>query len=305
MLSMSSKNNTYRADIQGLRALAVSSVILFHTSNEWLPGGFIGVDIFLVISGFLITFIILKQKEQNQFSFKDFFINRVRRIVPAYFFLLAIVTFFMAILLTPADYQFFQNSLKSSLYFVSNQYFSDFGNYFSPNANELPLIHTWSLAIEMQFYLFLPFLIVLMPSKYLNVTVGVLIAMLSLYGSYEIFVNDDKQRIYFSLLSRIPEFLIGSWCALTGVGKNWNATTSNVLSAIGLILIVTSLIFINESSLFPGVLALPACIGTALIISAQRGAINSLLSLPLFVFILTISVALANIGRISVLFRRV
>ncbi|NRF63612.1 acyltransferase family protein [Vibrio coralliilyticus] len=282
---MSSKNTTYRADIQGLRALAVSSVILFHTSNEWLPGGFIGVDIFLVISGFLITSIILKQKEEKQFSFKCFYINRVRRIVPAYLFLLVIVTFFMVILLTPSDYKFFHDSLKSSLYFASNQYFSDFGNYFAPNANELPLLHTWSLAIEMQFYLFLPFLIVFMPSKYLKVTVGGLIVMLSLYGSYEIFVNDDKQKIYFSLIARMPEFLIGSWCALVGCRKGWDAKISNLMSTIGLVLIIVSLIFINESSPFPGVLALPACIGTALIIAARNSSINSLLSRPLLVVI--------------------
>ncbi|HGF7528475.1 TPA: acyltransferase family protein, partial [Vibrio cholerae] len=161
----SHSNAAYREDIQGLRALAVLSVIFFHVNKTWLPGGFIGVDIFLVLSGFLITSIILNEQASNTFSIREFFIKRIKRIVPAYLMLLIVVTFLMAILLIPKDYNFFEESLKSALYFSSNQYFSSFGNYFAPNSNELPLLHTWSLAVEMQFYFFLPFLLTLAPKK--------------------------------------------------------------------------------------------------------------------------------------------
>ena len=285
MLFIMRSKGFYRKDIQGLRALAILSVIFFHTNKEWLPGGFIGVDIFLVISGFLITSIILKQKKENAFSFRQFFFNRVKRIVPAYFFLLSIVAIFSAILLTSTDYKFFKDSLEHSLYFTSNQYFADFGNYFAPNANELPLIHTWSLAVEMQFYLLLPFLVMLLPSKYLKATVVILILTLTLYSSYEVFVDDDKQKIYFSLLARIPEFLIGSWLALNSSGKKWDTATSNLLAAIGLLCIAVSFIYIDESKAFPGIMALPACIGTALIIAAQNSFINTLFSKSILVWI--------------------
>lgn len=292
MLSSLPLKTSYREDIQGLRALAVLSVITFHVNKEWLPGGFIGVDIFLVISGFLITSIIIKQQEIKNFSFKHFFINRVKRIVPAYFVLLAVVTYCMAILLTPTDYKFFYDSLKSSIYFASNQYFSSFGDYFAPNANELPLMHTWSLAVEMQFYLFLPFLLVLTPSRYLGKIIPILIITLTVYSSYEVFIDSDRQKMYFSLLARAPEFLIGTWLALNSFRIRWNTTTSNLLAAIGLLLIAMSLILIDESTPFPGFIAIPACVGTSFIIAAQNSATNNLFSHPALVWIGVLSYSL-------------
>jgi len=285
MLSKLRTKSNYRKDIQGLRAFAILSVLIFHTNKEWLPGGFIGVDIFLVISGFLITSIIINQQQTGSFSLKHFFLSRAKRIIPAYLLMLGIVTVFMAIFLTPTDYKFFIDSLNPSLYFASNYYFSNFGNYFAPNANELPLLHTWSLGIEMQFYLILPFFLTLVPPKYLISTVTLLFLILTIYTNYAVFMDDNAQGMYFSLLARIPEFLVGSWLALASIGKNWTFIKSNFLSAFGLFLVTSSIIFIDENTAFPSFMVLPACLGIGLIIAAKRSIINALFSQPLLVWI--------------------
>ncbi|MEI2614103.1 MAG: acyltransferase [Methylotenera sp.] len=125
-----------------------------------LPGGFIGVDVFLVISGYLITQILMSQKlKSNQnilHTLKFFYFSRIKRIAPAYFVMLFATTVVAAILYIPPDYNTFYKSLKSALYFNSNHYFAGFGDYFAPSALEQPLLHTWSLAVEIQFYLLLP-----------------------------------------------------------------------------------------------------------------------------------------------------
>lgn len=271
----------FRKDIQGLRALAVLAVILFHTNKEWLPGGFIGVDIFFVISGFLITSIILEQKKSNQFSFEKFYVNRIKRIVPAYYVLIGIVTVCVAILLTPQDFKFFRESLNSSLLFSSNNYFSNFGDYFAPNAYELPLLHTWSLAVEMQFYLFLPLLLLIIPTKYLKVSFAFVGISLMAYSTYEIFTGTGKNSMYFSLIARVPEFLFGSFLVVSRIGNRWNRETSNLFSVLGLLLIIFSVTYIDESIGFPGVLAIPACLGTFLIIASKNSFTNNLFSKPI------------------------
>ncbi|KXU38659.1 hypothetical protein AXE65_12705 [Ventosimonas gracilis] len=158
----------YRNDIQGLRAIAVLAVIFFHVNKKYLPGGFVGVDMFFVISGFLVGGIILRQKLARQFSFIEFYKARCRRIVPAYFAMVSVVSIFAAILFIPKDFSFFWKSLKSTLYFASNQYFSGFGDYFGPKSYEMPLLHTWSLAVEMQFYLLLPLFLVVIPLRWVR-----------------------------------------------------------------------------------------------------------------------------------------
>ena len=143
--------NGQRDDIQGLRALAVLAVIVFHVNHNWLPGGFVGVDIFFVISGYLITGIVTRQKAQGTFDALSFYKSRLRRIVPAYVFLLALVAMVMAIVLTPWDFHSFFDSLKAALYFNSNNYVNNQMDYFAAASHDLPLLHTWSLAVEMQF----------------------------------------------------------------------------------------------------------------------------------------------------------
>ena len=274
-----------RNDIQGLRALAVLAVIIFHTNHNWLPGGFVGVDIFFVISGFLISSIILHQKNNSTFSFKQFYQNRVKRIVPAYLFLLIIISLCVAVPFTTQDFGFFKDSLIKSLYFSSNQYFAGFGDYFAPNSYELPLLHTWSLAVEMQFYLLLPALIIFSPTRHLKVIISALIFTLTLYAIYLIHFNDSTTKAYFSLVTRIPEFLVGSFLALMPLVPKTSKLASNIYSFLGLCLIIGSLFLINESTPFPGVWALPPSIGAAMLIATPHSKINLLISKPSFVWI--------------------
>ena len=150
------KNNLhFRNDIQGLRALSVLAVIVFHYDAQLLPGGFVGVDAFLVISGYLITQILLSKKRNFQglsYTLRQFYASRFKRIVPAYYVMLLLVSVISAVLFTKQDFGYYHSSLKDAFLFVSNQYFASFGDYFAPGSDELPLLHTWSLAVEMQFY---------------------------------------------------------------------------------------------------------------------------------------------------------
>ena len=275
--------NRQRNDIQGLRAFAVLAVIIFHVNHDWLPGGFIGVDIFFVISGYLITGIVLAQKEKGTYSFLSFYSSRVRRIAPAYFFLLAGTAMVMAALLTPRDFDSFHDSLKSAAYFNSNNYFSRQSDYFAPLAHELPLLHTWSLAIEMQFYLFLPALILLIPKRYIKAVLVLLVLGLFGYSAF-LLQQGERQGVYFSLLARFPEFLIGSLLATWREADN-SRNNANIRAGVGLALLLLGLVFISEASPFPGLLALLPCVGTALLIRARGSVVNRWLSGKAMVFI--------------------
>ncbi|MFC5699207.1 acyltransferase family protein [Pseudomonas sp. GCM10022186] len=267
-----------RSDIQGLRAIAVLAVILFHANKAWLPGGFIGVDIFLVISGFLITSIILRQQANGRFSFKDFYLGRLRRIVPAYLALLTVVAGVMSALLTPTDFKFFEKSLNAALYFNSNHYFSGFGDYFAPSAHELPLLHTWSLAVEMQFYLILPLFLVLVPARLYKWLLPTLTVLVTAYVSYRLADAANRQATYFSLLARIPEFLIGSCLAVFRPGGLSSPHLASALAWLGLATVIGCLVWIDESRTFPGWIALLPCLGAALMMASRHGPVSRLLS---------------------------
>ena len=147
-----SKNLKYRPDIDGLRAVAVLSVILFHMNPNWLPGGFLGVDIFFVISGFLITTIIHRQLINGSFSFSEFYTRRMKRILPSFFTVVLTCLVVGYFILLPIHYDTLGKSAFSTIFFISNIYFArSAGGYFESN-DTLPLLHTWSLAVEEQYY---------------------------------------------------------------------------------------------------------------------------------------------------------
>ncbi|MBB3185775.1 peptidoglycan/LPS O-acetylase OafA/YrhL [Halomonas fontilapidosi] len=266
-----------RDDIQGLRALAVLAVILFHFNSDWLPGGFVGVDVFLVISGYLITTIVLRNLERGSFSFLHFYIARVRRIVPAYMVLLAMTSLVMAVLLIPRDFETFKESLKEALYFNSNNYFASHNDYFAPDSHELPLLHTWSLAVEMQFYLLLPAVLVFVPRRFLPWLLTAVALLLLGFSAYQL-AGGQSHSVYFSLAARIPEFLVGSLLAFGGFGATWSRRTSNTVAVLGLLMVLGSFWFITEHAPFPGLLALPACIGVAMLIATRNSVCNQVLS---------------------------
>lgn len=283
---------SFRADIQGLRAIAVLAVMLFHYDRTLLPGGFVGVDIFFVISGYLITSILLKQKSNFSLltTLKTFYLGRIKRIAPAYYCLLLVVSIISAIIFIPTDFLFFRNSLKSSLLFTSNNYFAGFGDYFAPKSDEVPLLHTWSLAIEMQFYLFYPFLVLLLGKKWLKIIIPSLIILLLTLSTYQL-SKDLGQEIYYGLYARVPEFLMGGCIVL--FAAQLQHMQSNYLSIIGCVLIFASFLFIHDKTPFPGIYALPSVLGVSLILgNVSNNKISKYLSIFPLTWIGTISYSL-------------
>lgn len=283
----------FRNDIQGLRAIAFLFVFIFHLNQDWLPGGFIGVDIFFVISGFLITSIILNKKEKATFKFQEFYEGRIKRIVPAYYFLLLLVTIIGLVIYLPFDLPVLKQTIKYSALFLPNVMFANGGSYFGASLSENPLLHTWSLGIEMQFYFLLPLLLIYIPKKYLLNSLLLITIFISVYFQYDLVKNGLRPSSYFSLIGRIPEFLIGSILSI-GIlnGKIKNNNKGFILASIGSIILILSLIFINENSLFPGFTALVPCMGVGFILISSENPITRFLSSKLMVFIGTLSYSL-------------
>lgn len=192
----------YRPDIDGLRVVAVLVVILFH-AGFGLAGGFIGVDIFFVISGYLITGLILKRQESGTFSLKEFWLRRIRRIVPAALVMTLVTLILAAFLLTPRDYESLSKSAVHHQLMVANHYFLNHTGYFDQSSDMQPLLHTWSLAVEEQFYLFYPFLLWWLSKSSNRVRRNILLGLLlvSLIGS-EWLVRSDPTSAFFMLPPR-------------------------------------------------------------------------------------------------------
>lgn len=270
----------YRYDIQGLRAVAVLLVFFFHLNANLLSGGFVGVDVFFVISGYLISGIILHKKEQNKFQFVDFYISRFKRILPAYLIFL-LVTFLGAIMLyLPSDILGVRNGVFWSSIFYSNKYLSTLDTYFGMSSQENPLLHTWTLAIEMQFYFLLPILLFFIKNKkHLNYVIFLITIVLLGYS----FVNStylyNKEMMYFSLPARIPEFLIGTLLVMNQE-KIQNATKGgrNIISIVSIITILISAVFFNGNTNFPGLWVLLPCLGAAFLLIDTEGVVSKFLS---------------------------
>jgi peptidoglycan/LPS O-acetylase OafA/YrhL len=265
-----------RSDIQALRALAVVTVVVGHMNPHWLPGGYLGVDIFFVISGFVITQILTQQRNgvSQLWFFLEFWLKRVFRIVPAYFVMLLIVATATAILFLPENFSQFSDSWKKSLLFLSNQYFATYGDYFSPASNEQPLLHTWSLAVEMQFYLGFPLVIYGVVKLNINGSrwIGLFTVLWFVAAQWAWSRNDANSALYYSLFVRIPEFLLGALVALRGAQVN--SRHSVVFVVVGLVLIFASLVYVDASRFNPAYAAV-VCIGVCLILygNIEKGLI--------------------------------
>lgn len=276
--------SAYRADIDGLRAVAILSVVIFHVNPSFLPGGFTGVDIFFVISGFLITRIILDESDTGQFSFAGFWIRRAKRILPALFFMLSIITALSFVVLMPADLYEYGGLLAHSVFFAANMFLSSEAGYFAPEGLNTPLLHVWSLSVEEQYYLIWPIVIILavrnMERRHI-VFLALLLGAMSLAYSEWATINDPKLGFY-SLPSRAFELLIGAIVAIVNFRRLTGSVLANVLGVAGLLLICAGLLFIDETSRFPGLLALLPCLGAALLLisgtATKLPLINRLLS---------------------------
>ncbi len=277
-----------RLDIQGIRALAVLSVMIYHANKDWLPAGFLGVDIFFVISGFIISHLLFN-KSERKYNWKSFIISRIKRILPAYIVLLFSCTIAAIIFFTQQDLKFYKESLKSAISFDSNRYFSNFGSYFAPNLHELPLLHTWSLAIEMQFYILLPLILILSPKKHLKYTLPFIFISLFTFSTYTVFTS--KESYYFSLILRIPEFFVGVLLAFFYGQFSLNKKISPYTGLFALLVVLASFFCISENQV-PGIAVMFPCFAIALLLVSQHGPVNSFLSNKLLVWIGGISYSL-------------
>ena len=255
----------YRAEIDGLRALAVVPVILFHAGFELFSGGFVGVDVFFVISGYLITTILIEDIENKRFSIVNFYEKRARRILPALFFVMLVCIPFAWMWMLPSPMKDFSQSLVAVNLFVSNILFWRKSGYFEAAAEEKPLLHTWSLAVEEQYYVLFPIFLILAwrfgkdRVFWMIVVMAALSLLLSEWGW-----RKQPTANFYLALTRAWELFAGSIVAFVvqkkGVQKN------NFLSSLGLLAILFSVFAYDESTPFPSVYALVPVLGVVLLV---------------------------------------
>ncbi|QUY35614.1 acyltransferase family protein [Acinetobacter junii] len=262
----------YRTEIDGLRAIAVLLVIFNHLGLSFFSGGYVGVDVFFVISGFLITSIISKEITDKTFTFKNFYKKRILRLAPAYFLVIFSCFIFSYFLLAPMELVSFYKSVMYSLVFASNFFmWKEVGGYFSANAEYIPLLHLWSLGVEEQFYIIWPTILMIMLAWFKRWT-GLLIALGVILGCVFAHILSIKAPAmsYFLLPARAFELMIGAAIVFIKP-NNFKAVTANIIAAVGLIMIVFSSFYLTSESIFPGFYALLPCVGTALIIYSLKG----------------------------------
>jgi len=265
----------YRPDIDGLRAIAVLAVLFFHTGVPGFSGGFVGVDIFFVISGFLITSIILKDIKEEQFSIARFYERRIRRIFPALFPVIAFTLAVGAYLFDANAFKDLGQSITATTLFSSNILFWRESGYFAAASFTKPLLHTWSLAVEEQFYIFFPLALVFihrfLKSRYiLWIGIAIILSLgASIWGVYY-----KPSATFYLVPTRAWELLAGSVLALGVLPNPSSAWLRNLLSATGLGLIMYSVGFYTEATLFPGHNAIAPVMGAWLIIYSNRGGVR-------------------------------
>lgn len=289
----------YRPDIDGLRALAVLAVIGFHGFPQVVPGGFVGVDVFFVISGFLISGIILNEIQLGTFSLRGFYARRMRRIFPALLLVLFVSLLAGCWLLLPADLMRLGKQLAASALFVSNFYFWFQSGYFSPDAQTFPLLHLWSLGVEEQFYIVWPLIIIGLRRRpnwimlaIASIGVASLLASIALLGNHE--------ADFYSPVTRAWELMLGgslAWFQQRDDGAPPSGLTANTATLAGLTLILGSSFLLDQHVSYPGWLALFPTIGTLLalwggahggvaatILSARALVAVGLISYPLYLW---------------------
>ncbi len=271
----------YRADIDGLRAVSILLVVVYHADLGLIRGGFVGVDIFFVISGFLITRIILTQIKTGAFSPAEFYARRIRRIFPALLVVLAVTYLIGWFVLLPGDFSLLGKSIAAGVAFVSNLFQLSQVGYFAPDAAENPLLHLWSLGIEEQFYIFWPPMLLMMFGSQRQRFWMVAIAIASFCVSLLIFFG-YKEWSFYSPISRAWELLVGGIVANRYVDapereQRTSAQFDNVLASLGITAIAGAAIGLDKNSLFPGLYALLPVLGAVLIIVSPNSLVNRIL----------------------------
>ena len=264
----------YRGEIDGLRAIAVVPVILFHAGFQSFSGGFVGVDVFFVISGYLITSIIVAERNAGTFSLVNFYERRARRILPALFFVLLACLPLAWQWTTPGDLRAFSKSLAAVSIFASNiEFWRDSGDYFAAAAELKPLLHTWSLAVEEQYYVLFPLLIIYLWPFGLRWMMGLLLAgaLVSLAAAEWGSVRHPAGAFYL-LPTRGWELLVGSFVAFSHFARDeveivsMNRAVGELAGIAGFLMIAFAVFAFDRNTPFPGVYALIPTLGTAFVI---------------------------------------
>jgi peptidoglycan/LPS O-acetylase OafA/YrhL len=300
----------YRPEIDGLRAIAVISVILYHLGFSYFKGGYIGVDIFFVISGFLITSIITREIDNGEFTILNFYERRARRILPALMFILLLTAVSSWLLLPPNEFIKYTKSLFSVVLFGSNIFFWRDGEYFITDASLKPLLHTWSIAVEEQFYLFFPVFLLLLKNAKQNLIFKIILALcilslsLSQYSSIEFPVAN-----FYLLPTRFWELGLG---ALTSILVTRNklkisALKMKLMPWTGLALIAYSTLFFDAATPFPSLYTLIPTTGAAIIIiyASSESGIGKLLANKSIVFLGLISYSAYLIHQPLIAFQKI
>lgn len=268
------KAGGYLEFVDGIRTIAVLSVLLFHANRDWLPGGFVGVDIFFVISGFLITRICLTDK----FSFASFYLSRARRILPAYYAALIVTAGISLVLLLPGDLISSSKSLFAGSLLLQNIVFWKQVGYFSPILERNPYLHTWSLAVEWQFYIIFPFVVraVRHNSRLLLATLGLLFVATLVASSIGALYKPTPT--FYLMPFRVWEFLVGSFAALIPAATPIIRRHGGMLSLAGVAFIAISVALFKETTIFPGASALLPCLATGALLIGGIGNSRSLVA---------------------------
>lgn len=288
------KKANYRPEIDGLRAIAVMSVIVFHSGASQLPGGFVGVDIFYVISGYLITKIIVLSLQSNTFTFSGFYVRRLKRLLPAALFVVVTSVLLGVFFLTPDKFIELSKSAIFSNLFIANIWFNNNSGYFDLSTQISPLLHMWSLSVEEQFYLIFP--LVLFSSYRVSGIKGVkltilLITVFSLMLSISLSSKFPNYSFYM-LPTRAWELGIGSLVAFLPLNTSRNSTYTTSMSAVGAVLILYGIFTISHNDIYPGYLALIPTLGAGLLIYSlvnDNNIVSKLITLRPLLFLGKIS----------------
>lgn len=256
---------TYMPYVDGLRAVAIIMVFVFHLNPQWLTGGFIGVDIFFVISGFLITQIIWKAYEKQTFNYFTFIWSRCKRLLPAYTFVIICTAIAASFILLPHELKAFATSVLYAVPFLSNILFYKKSNYFEDAAETFPLLHTWSLAVEWQFYLFFPFILYFIYRFLAQYISGLFIAAIALFAAVSVYVTElDPSLAFYISLFRGGEFLIGGLVFF--LIKNGQVKGKRILASVSFLLLCVISVVLSKEDLFPGYWASIVALFTATLI---------------------------------------
>ena len=282
---------TYRPDIDGLRAVAVLAVVIYHAFPKALPGGFVGVDIFFVISGYLISGILFKSLSNGTFSFAEFYSRRIRRLFPALVTMFFLTLFAGYYYLLSDEFEQFGKHVAASCVFIQNNTLLKESGYFDSAAELKPLLHLWSLAVEEQFYIFFPPLLILLWRKKWPITSILAAFLLISFFANLVMSAKDSASDFFLTPYRCWELMAGAMLAWRHFSKGQDTRFGNFYSIFGLLLITFSLIWLDKSNLYPGWRAIFPVTGTVLLIAAGPGpTINRwLLSNPISIWVGLIS----------------